>query len=375
LTYIPFSATTASADPPFHVSQILTGASLDHTFMASGVTHTESLSKPDDLTRWGNDLFVGFQNGVGPQGELSTDGNGSSTVVEFTVSGQVLGQWDVVGKVDGLTADPGVGLLATVNEDGNSALNLIRPNAPVGDALTLFHYNEPLAHGGGTDAITVDHGQILISASAPGADGSPVPRSTDPAVFSVTLDSTTKIATVTPLFFDESSATNVTAGNSQNGVTAPLMLSDPDSSEMVPHSSPRFAGDFLLTSQGDLEQIYVDGAGTSHQSLSVLSLNQAVDDTAWPTNTSGSLFATDSANDAVDVIRGPFERNQPIVVATPCGSNAAPSICPATGFSANYLATLDLRTGTVTQVATTGTSFVPQGGLVFVGDHGRDHRR
>ncbi len=30
---------------------------------------TEPLTDPDDITLLGNDIFVGFQNGVGPQGQ------------------------------------------------------------------------------------------------------------------------------------------------------------------------------------------------------------------------------------------------------------------------------------------------------------------
>ena len=63
----------------------------------------------------------------------------------------------------------------------------------------------------------------------------------------------------------------------------------------------RFAGDFMLTSQGDQQQIYVDNAGGSHQRLAVLSLSQAVDDTSWPNDHSGALYSTDSTNDAVDL--------------------------------------------------------------------------
>ncbi len=84
------------------------GSSRYHTYTAADSTsqQTATLSNPDDISRWGNDLFVGFQNGVGPQGQASTDGNLDSTVVEFTTSGHVIGPWDVAGKTDGLTADP-----------------------------------------------------------------------------------------------------------------------------------------------------------------------------------------------------------------------------------------------------------------------------
>jgi hypothetical protein len=377
VAYAPFNLPTASAsNGSFHVSQILLGASLHHTYTVAGSTstHTEALSNPDDISRWGNDLFVGFQNGVGPQGQASTDGNLDSTVVEFTLNGRLIAQWDVAGKADGMTVDPGLGVLASVNEDANSALYLIRPFAPSSDAITRFSYNETLPHGGGTDAISIDDGQILISASAPGTNGSPAPQPTYPAVYSVKLDEATKVASVTPLFFDESSATVANIGSAQYGSSTQLALTDPDSSEVVPWSSPQFAGDLLLTSQGDELQVYVSGAGTSHQKLNVLSLTQSVDDTAWPTEFSGSLFTTDSANDAVDVVRGPFDRDDPIVVATPCGANSAPATCPAPNYSANYLATLNLKNGVVTPLPVSGTNYVPQGGLAFVPDDGSHSR-
>ena len=140
---LPFGATAASAGPTFHVSQILSGASLHHGYMVSGSTtpKTESLSNPDDITRWGGELFVGFQRRRSARkvSPALTERNGDSTVVEFTLTGQVINQWDVAGKTDGVTADPGVGVLATVNEDAHSWLYLIRPNAPASDAVTRFH--------------------------------------------------------------------------------------------------------------------------------------------------------------------------------------------------------------------------------------------
>src|SRR5579863_6767479 len=120
---VGFSPLAASSAPigAFQVTQVLLGSSLHHTYTVSGTTQTrsETLSDPDDISQWGDDLFVGFQNGVGPQGQPSTDGNTDSTVVEFTTGGLVLGQWDVTGKTDGLSADPGVGVIATVNEDAD----------------------------------------------------------------------------------------------------------------------------------------------------------------------------------------------------------------------------------------------------------------
>lgn len=145
-----------------------------------------------------------FQNGVGPQGEVSPSGNLDSTIVELKMNGDPVAQWDVLGKTDGLTADPQTGLLiATVNEDANSSLYTIDPS---GGQIQHYAYNGPLPHNGGTDAISVHHGQLLISASAPGTSGASAPQPSYPAVYSVQLDAATLVATVTPLFFDESTA-------------------------------------------------------------------------------------------------------------------------------------------------------------------------
>ncbi|HUJ63949.1 MAG TPA: hypothetical protein VLX59_00315 [Acidimicrobiales bacterium] len=109
----------------YSVRQILLGSDLSHTFTPAGstVSRTEPLTDPDDITRVGDDIFVGFQNGVGPQGEPSADGNLDSTVVEISRTGKLIAQWDVKGKTDGVTADPAArDVIATVNEDADSSL-------------------------------------------------------------------------------------------------------------------------------------------------------------------------------------------------------------------------------------------------------------
>ncbi len=265
---------------PLTATTVLAGDSLTHTFVPQGgsTSTTEPLSDPDDITLLGGNIFVGFQNGVGPQGQASPSGNLDSTVVEFTQSGQVLGQWDLTGKTDGVTADPESRMVvATVNEDANSSLYTIKPTAH--RPVHHFTYDQTLPHDGGTDAISVLHGQLVISASAPGTTGAPAPQPTYPAVYVVVLHKHAEVAAVRPLFYDEATARVTNAGTSASKTTT-LMLTDPDSNEIVPRDGPRFAGDFMLTSQGDLQQIFVEHAGQPHQSLAVLNLSQSVDDTA-----------------------------------------------------------------------------------------------
>ncbi|HXB46339.1 MAG TPA: hypothetical protein VNW50_01150 [Streptosporangiaceae bacterium] len=358
---------TSSRSPRLQVRQLIDGMKLSHTFVPATSTTkaTEHLANPDDITVLGHHLFTAFQNGVGPQGEPSTDGNTDSTVVEFTARGKVVHQWDLHGKCDGITADTQRGvLIATVNEDANSSIYTIRPGAPKGRQLTHYSYNRPLPHGGGTDAISIYHGLVLISASAPGTTGNPAPQAAYPAVYSVTFNSAKHVAKVRPLFGDEASATVANVGSSE-GKRVQLALTDPDSNELVPASARRFAGDFMETSQGDQQQIFVQPKGRLGSHLTVLTLSRSVDDTAWVRSRAGALYATNTGGDTVDVVTGRFRPGSIIVAATPCDASNAPATCPGPGFPANFLGQLNPWTGHISRVRLTGPVLNPQG-LVFI---------
>jgi len=349
----------------YRVRPVLNGMKLRHTFVPAGSTkrRSEPLADPDDITVFGRHLFTAFQNGVGPQGQASTDGNTDSTVVEFTAGGRAVRQWDIKGKCDGLTADTGRHLLiATVNEDANSSVYTITPGARRAAQIQHYRYNKPLPHKGGTDAISVYHGLVLVSASAPGTTGKPAPQPGYPAVYAVSFDRATHVATVTGLFSDEARAVVANTG-AGHGTVVRLALTDPDSNEIVPPQGPRFGGDFMLTSQGDKEQIFVRPGG---RRLAVLRLSQSVDDTAWARSPHGRIYGADTDGDTIDVVTGRFPAHSVFVAVTPCDADNAPSTCPAPGFPPNYLGSLNPWTGHITRVPLRGLAFNPQG-LVFVG--------
>jgi hypothetical protein len=255
----------------------------------------------------------------------------------------------VAGHADGLAADAaGHRLIVTVNEDGNSSLFAISPEAPAGDQVRHYEYNlNPLAHGGGTDAVSIYRGVILISASNPAvANG--------PAVYRARLEAR-GVAVLQPVFYDNSIATFANGNSPSWGQRVALALTDPDSNEVVPAMSRRFAGDFMLDSQGDQQQIYVDGATGSTPRLSVLNLSQSVDDTAWATTVGGTLLVTDGVDNEIFAVTGGFDLGTAYVAVTPGNANH-PSPRP------NYLGQLDLRTGHVMAVVTT----VQAKGLLFI---------
>jgi hypothetical protein len=349
------SSSVDTASKTLAVKQIVLGTTLKHSFQlnGNGTPRTESLSQPDDIVTLGGHLYIGFQNGVGPQGEVSPSGNLDSTIIEITHSGSLVNKWDVVGKVDGMGADSATGqVIATVNEDAKSSLYTV-----AGGGVTHYTYTPALPHLGGTDAVAVYHGKILISASAPGTTGKAA--ASVPAVFTVTLNAGAKTAAVAPFFADDATVAGVNSSNAGKKVT--LALTDPDSNAVVPSSSPKFAADFMLNSQGDEQLIF---SGASGQNLQVLKISQSVDDVAWATSATGSLYTTDASANTVDVMTGSFTPGTVYTAVTPCNANGAPTTCPAAGYAANSLGTINLTTGAVGTAAVTGVA-APKG-LIFV---------
>jgi hypothetical protein len=316
---------------------------------------TPARSQPDDIVTYGHNIVTGWQNHVGADGTPGPNGVTKSTVTEQNTSGRVLHSWSLTGHVDGLRGDPSHGrILATVNEDAHSSLYVIRPGASAANQVRQYQYNLPDSPQGGTDAVSIYHGQILITASNPVVPTGSV-GATAPAVYKVTLSGAT--AKVRPVFFDNSPATVANVGDPDQGKTVPLALTDPDSNAVVPPSAPRFGGDFMLDSQGNAEQVYVTGATGNRPKLSLLKLSQRVNDTAWVTNPNGTLYVTDTADGEVFTVRGAFPAGGVYTAATPRSTVVGQPNPP------NYLATLNMNTGLVTPAITTiqaeGVLFTP----------------
>lgn len=326
-------ATPAFAEPGSSGPQLVI-----HKYSAVG---TET--KPDDLTRLGDSIYVAFQNGVESMGEPASSGATASTIQQYSLSGAPGKSWSVTGKVDGMTADPASGrILASVNEDGNSSFVTLNPSE---SAAKSYSY-AGLTHGGGTDAISIFDRQIVLSASAPS-------NPSGPAAYTVKLSGS--VAQLTPLFADN--ATAVAVNGPGAGTTVTLALTDPDSSRVVPRSSPRFAGSFMLDGQADLQLVFLSDHGRSAGKLSVLTVSTPLDDTAFATSSHQTLWLTDPAANELVSVSGTFASGQAVSTVTP---DTGPS----------YLATLNLTSGTLTPVA--GLGGVQPKGLMFVSSRGRD---
>jgi hypothetical protein len=274
-------------------------------------------SNCDDLTFLAGNLFIGCQNKT-----LSNGGGGNSTLVEMTPTGTVVNTWTIKDKIDGLGADPLKHyVIVTLNEDANTHLATITPSAAAGQQVTYYTYSpDPrgastptaLRTGGGTDQVSVDSaGNVFLTGSHAGAK-------TGTAVFKAVLTppsspSGTGTVTLSPTFLDNAVAAN---GNTGSG-TQPLALGDVDSGAIVPQSSPRFGGSYVITDQTALELVFSSNIfkGTG---LTVLKTPFGLDDLLWTTSSSGTLYVVDkgaTANlPAVSAsslwkVTGPFVKN------------------------------------------------------------------
>ena len=312
---------------------------------------------PDDITQMaikGMDggralIWTGFQNGINPDGTPGTTGGPTqSTVAGYDPStGALIRSVQVNGKVDGLTADPEIGaLIATVNEDDNSAFNLIYP--ATGSVATYSYSTNPAVDGnGGTDSIAVLNGQIYVSHSNPN-------DVTQPTDYLVTPDRSTPTLTaeITPAFYDNSMATNVLTG-----ATVQLGLTDPDTNYVMPNQSPRFAGDLATISQADGLIVFASHLSHAPQ-LSVLALTDnkpgnvpPIDGLAVATSNKGTLYVVDGAANTIQALDTTGWPAGTVFVGEP-NDNSNPII-----------GTLNLSTGVITPL---GNSFQSPKGMLFV---------
>jgi hypothetical protein len=206
---------------------------------------------------------------------------------------------------------------ATTNEDANAPLYTVDPAN-----RQLVQYKVPsLPTHGGLDAITIYHGMVLISGSAPGTIGGKAPpQASYPAVYVVTLNASKRTASLRGLFGDEASA--------------------------------RGHEDIFLS-------------GTSGRQLSVLKLSQSINDTQWAPSPWSTLYVTDASADLIDKITGPFKKGEEIVGVTPCDAGNAPASCPNAKFPNNYLGVANMSSGKVTKFPVTTPTINPAG-LLFV---------
>jgi hypothetical protein len=312
---------------------------------------------PDDITmlatkgvNGGNPLvWTNYQNGINPDGTPGVAGGPTmSTIAGYDPStGALVLSIKIAGKCDGLTADQKMGvLIATVNEDSNSAIDLIYPG--IGAVASYTYSPDPAVAGnGGTDSVAVIDGQVYLTHSNPN-------DVTQPTQYSVTFDRSTPTLTahLTPVFFDNNMATNAVTG-----ATTTLALTDPDTSSVMPRDAPRFAGDLVTIAQADGQVIFASDLQHTPK-LTVLGVTDnkvgkmpPLDGFAVATSDHGTLYAVDAKASVIYALDTTGWAAGTVFVGEPSDQGN-----PIVGV-------LNLSTGVVTPL---GNALVSPKGLLFV---------
>jgi hypothetical protein len=319
-------------------------------------------TKPDDITRLHNLLYVSYQNNAGKDG--SPPGSTSTIVAFDRADGSVAKTYTLTGRCDGLTADPAHDrLFASVNEDNNSSLYVITP----GSANPVVHYTyspDPAEIGtdnalnGGTDAISVaSNGTVFV------AHSNPATGLNTAAVFTLTLSGTT--AHLAPFFGVNNAAAVVNPGPG-GPTSAPLGLTDPDSNRFL---RGKHGGTLIQDAQADSKLVFVTRLRSTQPKLRQLNLTNATPPSGGPATPQlddiervtgeGVLYAVDQKGGNVYAIDTRSVEPGTLFVSQPN---------PASGDLPNdpAIAVVNAKTGVVTHVDSTLGS--PKG-LLFVAGH------
>lgn len=326
----PAPAAAQTVSPPYALS-----------VFAKSVAGPNGYTQPDSIALWGEHVFVGFQNGVAKDG---TDGK-SSTIVQYSQTGEVERMFSVKGHNDGLRVIGDDKLWAIQNEDAN-------PNIVIIDLKSGFQsvFFPPAPHGGGYDDLRVFDGNIYISASNPNLDAAG--NNVFPALVRVTISGS--VVHLDTVLMGNATATDIPTGN-----TVTLNLTDPDSLSIDQR------GNIVLDSQQDAELVFIRDPLTDDQTAGRLSITTALsgattlDDTVFAPKGRSFLLASDVAGNTVYRIDAPqfgFE--------------------PGTAYSASdtlgIVGTLNLDNGVLTPIA---TGFGSMRGMAFVKPDSDDEDR
>jgi hypothetical protein len=295
-------------------------------------------------------IWTAYQNGINANGTPGSPfGPTQSTIAGYDpTTGALVRTINVSGKIDGLGADWGLkSLLATVNEDANSAFVAVDPES---GAVTTFTYSpKPEVSGnGGTDAISVFDNSIFVIHSNPN-------ETTQPTQYKVQIQPSTLIAQLTPVFFDNSRATDALTG-----ARVQLNLTDPDTNFVMPRVSERFGGELGTISQGDGKVIFASHPEGSPK-LEVLNVTDnatgnvpPIDSLAVATSNAGTLYVVDAKAGTIQAFDTSGLASGTVFV-TEAKDNGNPQ-----------LGNLDLDTGVITPFA---NHFQNPKGLLFVPEH------
>jgi hypothetical protein len=295
------------------------------------------LTNPDSITTANGKIYVAYTNNTPADGS-GVGVNNLSIIVEYSGSGQMLRNFQVAGKADGLKYNPfDHKLWAVRNEDAKPGLTLIDP---ISGEQTDYTFAQPPLHGGGYDDVVFTKKTTFISASNPTTDTNG--QNNFPSIVEAYLVGHQVF--VKPVFLGNASVIDIATGQ-----TVVVPQADPDSLKVDS------AGDLVLDSQADGDLIFINAADSKNQAALRLHLSNGtskqitVDDTVFPTAPSGTILVVDTGGDTVYAVKSDAFQ--------PGGAYSASD-------SDGILGKVDLSTGLVTPIATGmhtphGALFVP----------------
>ncbi len=264
----------------------------------AGSTH------PDDIIQIGQNVFIGYQDSVNPDGTPMGSAPASGQVVEYDLHGKIVQSFTAPGHIDGLLAYNATTLWVSADEDGNPKLTVINLASNTQATYTPDTGAAPLPHGGGLDDMKLVNNQVYVSASSPTTTMTPSPNlapystdssgataqygvNTGPALYTMSLNSDGKTFHLTPALMS-STPTTLLLGN----IAVTLNMTDADSSAIDP------AGDLVVDSQQDSELVFIHNPGSS-QTVGVLPVvlygnPWPLDDVRWAPTKSSFMLVSDT---------------------------------------------------------------------------------
>jgi hypothetical protein len=240
---------------------------------------------PDSITIGGGSIWVEYGNGADSAGK-----SGDSTIVEYSMLGQVEYTCTLTGLADGLKYDPITGnVWALLNNDGNATLRFINPTT--GEVSGTLKYGSGYVYGPtssrGFDDVVFDGSRVFISETNPANPG-------DPVIVQL-LNGEAPVGTLETQGIPSPGNTGTNLVTGQTNQTLPM--TDPDSLKLLPN------GELLLAGEADGAYIFVKGPGTTQQTESFVQMPAAFvgDDAIMPNATAGTFYISNQCGS--DIIR------------------------------------------------------------------------
>ncbi len=345
--------TAATAAPAFGAPVAAAGYHLS-VFAAAPAGATA----PDDITVSGNNVFVGYGNGVAGDGSYGPNGL-TSTVVEYSTNGTVEHTFaGIPGHVEGLAVGPDGLLYTDENEDGNSHLTVINTGA---GTMTQYGYPNPSPHGGGFDGLQFINGFLYASGSNPdnGGDVGGNNINSHPVLYRIGLDSNSYPNTVTVqgVVWGNDPAINKATGAALSNPN----IFDPDSLDVTPGGNLLLANESGATVTEIMDPNSITGVngGTTSAMLKTLNLYTLAGGVQTPANTDETGFATSTRG---TLLFADVKNN--IIYQLTATNGFALNQAFSSDKTNHWLDTLNFNTGLLTPVVTglgqpAGIGFIP----------------